>query len=54
MRKKLRYVVLASKTIVIDEHDKVVVSCPTEEEAVEFIREYDSEEDEADDKKGIS
>jgi len=40
--------VLASKTIVIDEHDKVVVSCPTEEEAVEFIRAYELAGDKAD------
>jgi len=44
-------VVLASKTVVIDEHDKVVVSCPTEEEAVEYIRSYELEGDKADTEK---
>ena len=35
------YVTFASCTVVVDNDGNVIVSCPTEDEAVEFIRELE-------------
>lgn len=37
--KKLRLIVYPSETVVVDEKGKRIVACPTEDEAVEYIRE---------------
>lgn len=37
--KKLKLIVYPSETIVVDEKGKRVVACPTENEAIEYIRE---------------
>ena len=36
--KQYKCVILPSVTVVKDEKDKNVVSCPTEDEAIEYIR----------------
>ena len=35
---KYSYKVFSSETVVFDNHGKVVIKCPTEDEAVEYIR----------------
>jgi hypothetical protein len=51
MKEKLHTLIFPSETAVIDRKGNRVVSCPTEDEAVEYIREQEgSEADE--DKKG--
>mgnify|MGYP006967426097 CR=1 FL=1 len=42
---KLSIVVYPSETIVIDQKGKKIVSCPTEKEAMEYIREQEGSED---------
>ena len=37
-RKKLSLVIFSSETVVFDEKGNRVVACPTEQEAVEYIR----------------
>lgn len=39
--KKLRLIVYPSETVVVDEKGKRIVACPTEDEAVEYIREQE-------------
>ena len=39
--KKLRLIVYPSETVVVDEKGKWIVACPTEDEAVEYIREQE-------------
>jgi hypothetical protein len=41
MKEKLNTVIFPSETTVIDGKGNRVVSCPTEEEAVEYIREQE-------------
>lgn len=35
---KYSYKVFSSETVVFDNHGEVVIKCPTEDEAVEYIR----------------
>lgn len=37
---KYHYEVTEDGTVVLDQNDKVVVWCPTEQEAVEYIKEH--------------
>ena len=37
----MKHIILGTETIVIDENGNRVVSCPTEDEAVEYIREQE-------------
>lgn len=39
--KKLRLIVYPLETVVVDEKGKRIVACPTEDEAVEYIREQE-------------
>lgn len=39
--KKLKYIVYDSETVVYDQSGNRIVSCPTEDEAVEFIRDFE-------------
>ncbi len=41
--KKYHYKVTEDGTDVLDENDEVVVQCPTEQEAVEYIKEHGEE-----------
>ena len=41
MKEKLNTVVFPSETAVVDSKGRRVVSCPTEDEAVEYIREQE-------------
>lgn len=38
--KKYHYEVTEDGTVVLDQNDDVVVRCPTEQEAVEYIKEH--------------
>ncbi|HBI60740.1 MAG TPA: hypothetical protein DDY31_05940 [Lachnospiraceae bacterium] len=38
--KKYHYKVTEDGTVVLDQNDEVVVQCPTEQEAVEYIKEH--------------
>ena len=38
--KKYHYEVTDAGTVVLDQNDEVVVRCPTEQEAVAYIKEY--------------
>jgi len=38
--KKYHYEVTEDGTVVLDQNDEVVVQCPTEQEAVEYINEH--------------
>lgn len=38
--KKYHYEVTEDETVVLDRNDEVVVRCPTEQEAVEYIKEH--------------
>ena len=40
----MKYIILGTETIVIDENGNRVVSCPTEDEAVKYIREQEGSE----------
>lgn len=44
--KQYKCVILPAETVVKDENDKKVVSCPTEDEAIEYIRELEEEKKE--------
>ena len=37
-KSKYSYKVFSSETVVFDNHGKVVIKCPTEDEAAEYIR----------------
>ncbi len=38
--KKYYYEVTEDGTVVLDQNDEIVVQCPTEQEAVEYIKEH--------------
>ena len=38
--KKYHYEVTEDGTVVLDRNDEIVVRCPTEQEAVEYIKEH--------------
>ncbi len=38
--KKYHYEITEDGTVVLDQNDEVVVRCPTEQEAVEYIKEH--------------
>lgn len=40
---KYNHIIYPSETVVTDKKNKQVVSCPTEDEAVEYIREVEGE-----------
>lgn len=42
---KLKMVEFSSETVVFDEKGNRVVACPTEQEAVEYVREQEQEAD---------
>ncbi len=44
--KKYKCVILPSETVIEDENGKKVVSCPTEDEAIEYIREVEEDKEE--------
>lgn len=44
--KKYKCVILPSETVIKDENDKKVVSFPTEDEAIEYIREVEEDKEE--------
>lgn len=44
--KQYKCVILPSETVVKDENDNKVVSCPTEDEAIRYIRELEEDKEE--------